>query len=199
MGFGTNYSVADFDLIPVGEYECIITNAETKQLQSGACKVAFTLTIRNDIQQACKDRTLFVDIWRKKEPNANDMAVDGFNFVQLMAAAKAAQIPDGANFESLQQFLTAMVGRLVRATVTHRDYQGRKYENVDQLRGLSKTKFPECRHVQKQRQQAQQTYAAPTQQAYAPQQQAYAQPPAPLRADSIGEFTDILQDGQLPF
>lgn len=176
MGFGTNYKAVDsYDLIPVGEYECIITNGEIRQLQSGAWKVAFTLTIRNDVQQQCTDRILFVDIWRKKEPNENDAMVDGFNFAQLMAVARAAQIPDGANFETLQQFISAMVGRLVRASVTHHAYNGKTYEDIDQIRGLAPTKFPECRHVMKEKRQTAQNpaYSAPR------QNQAFAQPHAP--------------------
>lgn len=191
MGFGTNYKAVDsYDLIPVGEYECIITNGEIRQLQSGAWKVAFTLTIRNDVQQQCADRILFVDIWRKKEPNENDAMVDGFNFAQLMAVARAAQIPDGANFETLQQFISAMVGRLVRASVTHHAYNGKTYEDIDQIRGLAPTKFPECRHVQKQKPAQNPAYSNQP----APRQnQGYAQRPSQQYAQSkYTQTTDAL-------
>ena len=152
MAFGTNYSAAaDYGIIPQGEYECIITNAEVRQTPSQKWKVSLTLTIRNDVQQGSRNRVLFMDIWRKKEPNANDAQVEGFNFAQLMNIAKAAAIPDGTNFDSLADFLRTLDGRLLRVTVTHRAYGGRTYEEIDNLRGLSPTKFPECRHVQKQR------------------------------------------------
>lgn len=212
MAFGTNYSAAaDYGIIPQGEYECIITNAEVRQTPSQKWKVSLTLTIRNDVQQGSQNRVLFMDIWRKKEPNANDAQVEGFNFAQLMNIAKAAAIPDGTNFESLADFLRTLVGRLLRVTVTHRAYGGRTYEEIDTLRGLSPTKFPECRHVQKQRQQAQNpAYGAPAprqQQQYAqqqtyqqqPMQQGYTPAPPPLQNANLSDFEEILQDGQLPF
>lgn len=224
MGFGTNYKAVDsYDLIPVGEYECIITNGEIRQLQSGASKVAFTLTVRNDIHQSCADRVLFVDIWRKKEPNENDEMVLGFNFAQLMGVAKAAQIPDGTNFESLADLIKALVGRTVRASVTHREYNGKPYAEVDAIRGLAPTKFPECRHVQKQKPaqnpaysnqpapRQNQGYAQRPSQQYAQPQQGYVpRPPQPYTGQqnttqqnpgigNLNEFEDILQDGQLPF
>lgn len=212
MAFGTNYSAAaDYGIIPQGEYECIITNAEVRQTPSQKWKVSLTLTIRNDVQQGCQNRVLFMDIWRKKEPNANDAQVEGFNFAQLMNIAKAAAIPDGTNFESLADFLRTLVGRLLRVTVTHRAYGGRTYEEIDNLRGLSPTKFQECRHVQKARQQAQNpAYGAPAprqQQQYAqqqtyqqpPMQQGYTPAPPPLQNANLSDFEEILQDGQLPF
>lgn len=228
MGFGMNYKVTeDYGLVPVGEYECIITNGEIKQLQSGASKVAFTLTVRNDIRQPCADRVLFADIWRKKEPNENDEMVLGFNFAQLMGVAKAAQIPDGTNFESLADLIKALVGRTVRASVTHREYNGKPYAEVDAIRGLAPTQYPECRHVPKQRPQPQnpayggnaprqnQGYAQRPSQQYAqsPYQQTTSaigtpyRPPVPqqnttqqnLGIGNLNEFEDILQDGQLPF
>lgn len=202
MAFGTNYSAAaDYGIIPQGEYECIITNAEVRQTPSQKWKVSLTLTIRNDVQQGSQNRTLFMDIWRKKEPNANDAQVEGFNFAQLMNIAKAAAIPDGTNFESLADFLRTLVGRLLRVTVTHRAYGGRTYEEIDNLRGLSPTKFQECRHVQKARQQQTPAYGAPAPrqpQQYA-QQQGYTPTPPPLQNANLSDFEEILQDGQLPF
>lgn len=212
MAFGTNYSAAaDYGIIPQGEYECIITNAEVRQTPSQKWKVSLTLAIRNDVQQGSQNRVLFIDIWRKKEPNANDAQVEGFNFAQLMNIAKAAAIPDGTNFESLADFLRTLVGRLLRVTVTHRAYGGRTYEEIDNLRGLSPTKFQECRHVQKARQQAQNpAYSAPAprqpqqyaqQQTYRqpPMQQGYTPTPPPLQNANLSDFEEILQDGQMPF
>ena len=70
MAFGTNYDniPQGGGLVPEGDYECIITNAEIRQTQHGKYKVGFMLTIRNDIQQDCQNRVLFLDIWRKREP-----------------------------------------------------------------------------------------------------------------------------------
>lgn len=184
MAFGTNYDnipQGGNELIPEGFYECIITNAEIRQTQNGKYKVGFMLTIRNDIQQPCVNRVLFLDIWRKKEPTPADDQVDGFNFAQLMAVSRAARIPSGQNFESLEQFLKALTGRLLIAEVKHEEYNGKPVVRVDSL-NTAPTQFPECRHVQKQRPQAQTpAYGSPApqqNQGYAQRQpQGYAAPP----------------------
>lgn len=190
MAFGTNYEgiPTGGGLVPQGNYETVVTNAEIRQTKNGKHKVGLTLTIRNDIQQDCQNRVLFIDIWRKREPTAADEQVDGFNFAQLMAVSRAAQIPSGQSFESLEQFLQALCGRCLIATVKHETYNGETTAKVDPL-GTEPTKFPDCRHVQKQRQQAQnpaygapaprqqQGYAQRPAQGYAGQPQSYAQPP----------------------
>lgn len=225
MAFGTNYEniPQGGGLVPQGNYETVITNAVISQTKNGKYKVSFMLTIRNDIQQDCQNRVLFIDIWKRREPTPADNQVDGFNFAQLMAVSRAAQIPSGQSFESLSQFLQALCGRCLIATVKHETYNGETSAKVDPL-GLSPTKFPDCRHVQKQRQQAQnpaysapaprqqqgyaqrpaQGYAGQPQQGYAQPQQ-YAQPqgytpaPPPLQNANLSDFEEILQDGQLPF
>ena len=176
MAFGTNYEniPQGGGLVPQGNYETVVTNAVISQTKNGKYKVSLMLTIRNDIQQDCQNRVLFIDIWRKREPTAADEQVDGFNFAQLMAVSRAAQIPSGQSFESLEQFLQALCGRCLIATVKHETYNGETTAKVDALDTMP-TKFPECRHVQKQRQQAQNpAYGAPAPR----QQQGYAQRPA---------------------
>ena len=232
MAFGTNYEniPQGGGLVPQGDYEAIITNAEIRQTKNGKYKVGLTLTIRNDIQQDCQNRVLFIDIWRKREPTPADEQVDGFNFAQLMAVSRAAQIPSGQSFESLEQFLQVLCGRCLIATVKHETYNGDTTAKVDPL-GTEPTKFPDCRHVQKQRQQAQNpAYGAPAPR----QQQGYAQRPAPQYAQSpyqqrmdalgtpyrppvpqqsnampapppvmqvqnLGDFEEILGNGDVPF
>ena len=112
--------------------------------------------------------------------------MDGFNFAQLMAVSRAAQIPSGQSFESLEQFLQALCGRCLIATVKHDTYNGSTNAKVDPL-GTAPSAFPECRHVQKQRQPQNPAYGAPAprqNQGYAQrpsrgyaQQQGYQQPP----------------------
>lgn len=212
MAFGTNYEniPQGGNLVPEGDYECIITNAEIKKTHNGKYKVGFMLTIRNDIRQECQNRVLFMDIWRKKEPTPADEQVDGFNFAQLMAVSRAAQIPSGQSFESLEQFMQALCGRLLLAKVKHETYNGSTNAKVDPL-STAPTAFPECRHVQKQKTQtpaygaaaprSQQGYAQRPAQGYA-QQMGYQQtaPPAPasMQVDP-NEFEEILGNGDVPF
>jgi hypothetical protein len=196
MAFSTNYEniPQGGGLVPPGKYECIITNAEIRQTKNGKYKVGLTLTIRNDVQQGCQSRLLFLDIWRKREPTSADEQVDGFNFAQLMSVSRAAGIPSGQSFESLEQFLRALCGRCMIATVKHETYNGETSAKVDPL-GTEPTRFPECRHVQKTRPQAQSpAYSAP-----APRQgQGYAQPKPPAQPAPM-QYEEILSDGEVPF
>lgn len=191
MGFGTNYDdipQGGNELVPEGDYECIIVNAEIRKTQNGKYKVAFSLVIRNDVEQACKNRYLFVDVWRKREPSPSDEQVEGFNFAQLMAVSRAAQIPSGQSFESLEQFLKCMVNRLVIAHATHDDYNDKWFVRCDPL-DLMPTQYPECRHVMKEKRQAAQNpaYSAPR------QNQAYAQrPPQQYAQSKYSQTTDAL-------
>ena len=190
MGFGTNYSESNsYDTVPCGEYECIISNAGIRQNPNGKWKCAFTLTVRNDVQQGSQNRTLFLDIWKKLEPSKNDLAVDGFNFNALMILAKAAQIPDGMNFESLEDFLKILVGRCIRVTVSHRESGGNVYAQIDRFKGVTESRFPECRHAAKTPQSP--AYDAPVQR---PQESF-----AGVQASGLEDFEEILADGEPPF
>lgn len=194
MGFSADYGSipqGGGGLVPPGKYECIITNAEIRQTKNGKHKVSLMLTIRNDVQQNCQNRVLFIDIWRRREPTAADAQVDGFNFAQLMAVSRAAGIPSGQSFESLEQFLRALCGRCMIAAVKHETYNGETSARADAF-GTEPTKFPDCRHVQKPR-----TAPASGSPAYgAPRPQ--AAPPAPMNIDPT-EFEEILSDGDVPF
>ena len=202
MAFGTNYEgiPTGGGLVPQGNYETVVTNAEIRQTKNGKHKVGLTLTIRNDIQQDCQNRVLFIDIWRKREPTPADEQVDGFNFAQLMAVSRAAQIPSGQSFESLEQFLQALCGRCLIATVKHETYNGETTAKVDPL-GTEPTKFPDCRHVQKHRavpasrapvgsnMQQNPAYGAPAPR----QQQGYAQRPAQCYAGQPQSYAQSQQ------
>ncbi|MCM1357046.1 MAG: DUF669 domain-containing protein, partial [Prevotella sp.] len=94
MGFSTNYEdVQDFDLIPKGEYEVIITKIEERTTQNGATGLNFALTIRNDVEQKCKNRCIFHTLWKRREPTQADMQVQGYSFKQIMQLAKAVRLP----------------------------------------------------------------------------------------------------------
>lgn len=103
MGFKSNQSEAfQNGLKPEGDYECIITAIEERTTKKGSVGLNFTLVIRNDVQgQKYGNSCLFHTIWKKHEPNENDMQVEGYNFAQLMAMGKAAKLPDGKEQERI--------------------------------------------------------------------------------------------------
>ena len=150
MAFRTNNSKAsegNFSLKDEGYYEVIIDSAETKTIQSsGKQCVSLTYIIRNDVQQKYQNGLIFHSVWKKKEPNEDDMQVGGYNFGQLMAIASAAKLPDGQEYETLDKFLAALRGKAVRVRLFHDEYNDKKYEKI----GLHlPTEYPEIKHKAK--------------------------------------------------
>lgn len=146
MGFTNSYKEASQGggIKPEGDYECIITAIEERQTKNGAWGLNFTLVIRNDVPgQKYGNACLFHTIWKKKEPNDNDLAVRGYNFGQLMAMGRAAKLPDGKDYDSLEQYCGDLVMKCVRATLKHEEWGGKTQERVSYV---AETKHPDCRH-----------------------------------------------------
>lgn len=124
MGFKSNQSEAFSAnrLKPEGVYECIITAIEERTTKKGSMGLNFTLVIRNDVQgQKYGNSCLFHTIWKKHEPNENDMQVEGYNFAQLMAMGKAAKLPDGKEYDSLKAYCTDLLNKCIRVDLTIRN------------------------------------------------------------------------------
>lgn len=186
MGFGLDFNAtSDYDVVPAGVYECIITNAGVKDLDSGKQKISFTLTIRNDVEQQCQNRTLWLDVWKKHEPNAADMSIGGFNFSQLMGIAKHAKMQDGKKYENLEDFLADMIDKLLRVKVTHTESGGNTYANIDGFKGVTFSKYPECKHKKKENTSAD---------GFASKSDGFAS-----GGGELGDFVEILGDDVIPF
>ena len=161
MAFRTNNSKAsegNFSLKDEGYYEVIIDSAETKTIQSsGKQCVSLTYIIRNDVQQKYQNGIIFHSVWKKQEPNEDDMQVGGYNFGQLMAIASAAKLPDNQEFAGLDDFLKALCGRAMKVHLYHDDYNDKFYEKIDLHQP---TEYPEIKHKEKPKPNAA-GYAAP--------------------------------------
>lgn len=159
MAFRTNNSKAsEGNLKDEGYYEVIIDSAKVTQTPGGKQKIALKYIIRNDIQQKYHNGLIFHDVWKKTQPNEDDMAIGGFNFSQLMAISKAAKLPDGQEYADLGEFLNALVGKAVKVHLYHDPYNGKTYEKVDMH---VTTDHPEIRHKPKEKPNTA-GYAAPT-------------------------------------
>lgn len=190
MAFKTNTSATGGNTpVPEGEYEVIIRNAEEKKSYSGAnTKLNFSLVIRNDVEQKQKNRYLFLEIWKKHEPNSDDIQVDNYNYAHLMNLVKAVGgIPDGTEFETVHDLCKVLVGKCLKVKVIHSSYNGRTSEKIDQLYGLSATNFPDCKHVFKSANSG--TTSAPAQR---PPEQFASQ----LKA---ADFEELVSDSDVPF
>lgn len=194
MGFKSNQSEAfQNGLKPEGVYECIITAIEERTTKKGSVGLNFTLVIRNDVQgQKYGNSCLFHTIWKKHEPNENDMQVEGYNFAQLMAMGKAAKLPDGKEYDSLKAYCTDLLNKCIRVNLTHKEWNGKERECID---FVNPTKYPECKHKFKS--------SAPKADSFANKQTGFAMPKTNTQADSaigsLEDFEDVLTDDGVPF
>lgn len=187
MAFNTNYEdVHDFDLIPKGEYEVIITKIEEHTTQKGATGLNFTLIIRNDVEQKYQNRCIFHTFWKRKEPTQADMQVQGYSFKQVMQLAKAVKLPSGKSYETVYSLCDELGGKIMRVTVGHREYNGKTYEEV---KFMSETQFPECKHVFKTAVTSD-TVAERPAETFASSGTSYG---------SADDYEEILSDGDVPF
>nr|UWF94060.1 MAG: Protein of unknown function (DUF669) [Bacteriophage sp.] len=190
MGFKANWSEAaqSNSLKPEDDYECLIAKAEERDYTNskGEEKTCLNISfiIRNDVEQGYKNGHIFHTLWKRREPTENDKQVKGYGFNQVMALGKAAGLPDGKDYDSLEQFLEELIKKPVRVTIKHGEWNGEKREEVS---WLNPTKFPTVKHTFKQSQSS-------TAQTYAQPQQSYA----PAQTANQG-FVDMPIDDDLPF
>ena len=174
MGFRNDFKQADMGngIKPEGNYECMIVKAEERATKNG--KLGY----------------IFHTLWKRREPTAADMQVNGYGFGQVMALGKAAKLPDGKDYPNLEAFLADLVGKPVLVTLKHEEYNGQKQERVHYL---NPSAFPEVHHVMK-------TTASPS--AYAAQHPAqYAQPQTTYAAPAQqpSQYVQMPLDQDLPF
>ncbi|WP_312694089.1 DUF669 domain-containing protein [Caproiciproducens sp.] len=145
MAYSVNYDEAAEgpDLIPEGEYECIIKYAGEAATNGGTVYMGVTFVIRNDIDQPCKNKYIWHHIWQKKEPTPADQQCSGYSSKQINAVSKAAKLPNGKKYESLSDWADELKNKIVRVTVEHDEYQGKVSAKV---KWVNETKFPTCNH-----------------------------------------------------
>lgn len=189
MGFSTDYTeVSSFDLIPKGEYEVIIKSIEERTTQNGATGLNLTLVIRNDVEQKFQNRFIFHTLWKRKEPTQADMQVQGYSFKQIMSLAKAADLPSGKSYETVNDLCKDLVSHVIRVTLDHEKYNG---EDRERVKFMNQTRFPECKHVYKEKPAVSGDTVAQR-----PQEQFAAQPAG---LGNLDDFEEILGDGEVPF
>lgn len=145
MAFVTEYNEKDsYDLIPEGDYEVIIKNAEERATRDGRNYINLWLVIRNDVEQKYKNRYIFHTFWKRKEPTQQDLQVEGYGYDMLMILAKSAKLPNGKRYETISDLCKDLKNHTLLVSVTHDDYNGKPREKVEYI---SETMFPVCKHV----------------------------------------------------
>lgn len=149
MNFSTNYESlsSGSNLLPEGKYECIVKSAALAATKNGIPYLNIVFVIRNDVKQKYQNRYIFHSIWQKEEPTAEDNAVDGFSFKQLMVLAKATELPSGKNYDSIESLLKDFVGKVCLVEIEHQTYNDTTSERV---KFCNPTKFTEIKHVFKE-------------------------------------------------
>lgn len=139
-----NYSEAN-DLLPEGEYECIIRQVALDVTRGGTEYIDIPLIIRNDVERnPRRGGIIFHKLWRRKEPTAADKACNGFSAKQIQSLSKAAGLPNGKSYPDMEEWMADLAGRLVRATVYHEEYKGVEQAKVS---WVNQTREPICKHV----------------------------------------------------
>ncbi len=119
------------ELMPNGEYECCIEKVEFKQTKtSGRKKMALQIRVRNDVEQNCKNRVLFDDIWTDKDTNT---IYDGKKINRIMATQ---DIADGKEWKTIQDVANDMTGINLIAVVTqkHDDYSDKEVNVIQRYK-----------------------------------------------------------------
>ncbi len=183
MGFSTNYENVndDYSLIPEGKYEVVIRNIEERTTKNGATGINLSLVIRNDVEQAHKNRYLFHTLWKRKDPTDADKQVQGYSFAQIMRLAKSAKLPSGKAYETIKDLCEDLLKRPIQVTVEHDTYQGNTREII---KYINESAHPECRHTFTEKGTAK------------TDSNTFAAPPVGSIAN---EFEEILADGKVPF
>lgn len=186
MGFKSNWNEATqgSSIKPEGDYECLIAKVEERVTKNGKENLNISMVIRNDVEQNYKNGCIFDTLWKKKEPTNADLQVKGYSYGQIMALGKAAGLPDGKEYDSLEQFCGELVNKPMRVTIKHEEYNGKTQERVS---WRNPTKYPTVKHIPKQT-------TTNTATAYAQPQQSYAS----AQPTNQG-FTDMPIDDDLPF
>lgn len=127
------------NLKPEGDYEVLISKVYIDVAKSGTEYISIPMTIREDVDQPYQNAKIFHRIWKKKEPSALDMEVEGYSFDQLMRVCEAVGISAGTNFEGLEDILDQISWKQVICHLRHNEYNGQKQEQVYYLR---KTEHP---------------------------------------------------------
>lgn len=148
MGFSVDHSQAN-DILPEGEYEVIIGKVKQAYTKRNAQYINVPLIIRNDVDgNQRKNGRIWHSIWKKRQPTAADAACEGYTAWAIQGLSKAAGLPNGKAYSSIDEWCADLEGRLMRVTLTHRkNDEGNINVNVQHM---NPTQFPTCNHTAKQ-------------------------------------------------
>lgn len=122
MGFlRTDYSDVNtgFKPLPIGEYECIISEVKVSESSTGKPMLKVTLTVRDDVEQEGGKRKFFDNVVEQENMQ--------WKFQQI---AKACALEEGLDIETLADFAGAIQYRNVRIKNKHEVRDGEKQDKI---------------------------------------------------------------------
>lgn len=138
-----DYRNLNDDLIPEGKYEVVVKSAGIGSTPWGTEYIDLPLIVRNDVDQAYKNKYIFYHLWKKKDPDEMDKTCNNFSAKQIFKLCKAVGIPEDKNFESLDEMLAELAGKPLLVGIKHDVYNEKKQEKIS---FTDITNFPECKH-----------------------------------------------------
>jgi hypothetical protein len=131
--FKVNHAEAkDFEIVKPGEYEVTVVNYELSTATTGNNRVIVDYEIRSDVDQPCQGQKILFD----------NFTVTEKAMWRFQAASKAAQFPDGMEFNSYKEWADAFLHKPLRLVVGEREHNGKKYPEVKAFK-ISEASAPE--------------------------------------------------------
>jgi hypothetical protein len=142
MTFQLNHDDTFDANIPDGEFEVIIKSVEENVTQGGAEYCQFDMIIRNDVEQPNQNNHIFHKVWRAK-------ATGEYNPKSFNIIGKAAELPNGKVYSSMEELFQDFIGRVVRVRVKNEtsEYNGQTYENLNVKQWTPTRMMGASRHV----------------------------------------------------
>lgn len=144
----SNNNHGDFEPLPTGTYEVIISKAAERQTRSGAESLQLQLTVRNDLdnlnvdQKKYHNRIVFVDNWKRRATNEYD--IDNFQYI-----LEAIKVPQGTQLDTIDDFCKAVTGKPVKVYIKKsQDKYNGEVRDVNRVApwGFDTTEYPNVQH-----------------------------------------------------
>ena len=120
-------------LVKEGDYEAIIERMEVKTIPSGKNKLSVAFRIRDDVDQAYKNKWMFKDIWAEKDNP------EVFNRKQINQLLGTQKIADGTEFASINEIIKFLENAplIIHIGIEFDEWRG---EDVNTVSYFKKTK-----------------------------------------------------------
>lgn len=108
-----------------GEYEVTVVGYESKKASTGSSMVTMTYEVRDDVNQPSN---------KGQKINYDNFVATKNSMWRFQALSKAAGVPEGTKFDSIDEWAKTMQNKNVRVVVGLRDHEGRSFPQVNSFK-----------------------------------------------------------------